>query len=462
MSRLFPVSRRTVLRGAGLSLAVPCLEAMSVGRAAVPAFPKRIVVFYTPGGTVIESWRPTGTETNFQMGPILSPLEPIKKQITVLDGLEIQAAREGYGHPHTRGMAGLLTGRPTTMGPYETCGGKSGFPTGPSVDQVIAAKIGGATRLPSLQVAVRWPTMFYGGARVSPTNIISYGPGGAPIPPETDPRAVWSRLFKDANTSPDQLASEHARSGAILDTVGASYRRLAARLPAADRQRLEEHATKVEEIRASIDSVMPAGAACHSDFGADLEGQFASASKVDVCDGCVEQSQDTLIPRTGKIMMDLVSSALACDLTRVVTIQWADLAANNSFPWLGLNDTHHGYQHDRGYQPDGIAKIDTWYATQFKYFLDQLAAYPEGAGTVLDNTVVFWCKEISHPNNHTHTEMPFVLGGGAGGSFRTGRWLKSSGASNSDLLVSFLNAFDIQVGTFGTPDYCKGPLAGLV
>jgi hypothetical protein len=267
-------------------------------------------------------------------------------------------------------------------------------------------------------------------------------------------------LFKDLSNSGSAVDAAKARRASILDTVKGYYTRLSQKVGLEDRMKLEAHVSKIRELELSLSAVTGMVAqACTNKFGTDLDGAFTSASKEDACDGCVEAPKDTLIPRTGKILMDLVAMAFACDLTRVATVQWMDVAANNSFPWLNLNDTHHGYQHDRGYQPDGITKIENCYAQQFRYFVDKLLELKEGDPPLLANTGVFWCKEIAHPNTHTHTDMPFVLAGNAAGAWKAGAWRKVPGASGNDLQLGFANAYGVDVKTFGKPEYCKGPLA---
>ncbi len=454
-----PLSRRHALKGAGVCIALPFLEAMLAPRRSYAAVPKRFIPFYSPGGTVYEQWRPTGSESSFSFGSILEPLTPLKSQLLIVDGLEIKVAQEGYGHPHTRGMAGVLTGQPTNEGPYETCGGKSGFANGPSIDQVIARAISTTTRYNSLYFAVRWPTYFYGGVRVAPTNVISYEAANKPIPPETDPIATFNRLF--GVTEPGMASPNRKLDASVLDAVVPEYERLAQRLSGSDKQRVEEHLAKIREVELSLAQLPVDGAVCNTALGASLSAPYASNSAEDRCDGCVEASNDSLIPKTGKAMIDILVLALSCDLTRVITFQWMDLAANNSFPWLGLDDTHHGYQHDRGYQPDGIAKIDRWYAEQFKYLLDSLAAVNDGGATLLDNSLAFWFKEISHPNTHSHVNMPFVLGGSAGGAVRPGRFVQYPNQSHNGLLISLLNAFGVPAAQFGKTEYSSGPLSGL-
>ncbi len=206
MTTLNRIDRRTLLRGAGrTALALPLLEAMLPRRANAAEPRKRFVVIYTPGGTVRDQWVPTGTEQNFTLSPILKPLNALKSKLTVLDGIDLKVTEQGYGHPHTRGMAALLTGMPTNQGNYETCGGKSGFASGVSIDQLIAAKISAGLKFRSLQLAVRWPSFFYGGASISPTNVLCYEGDNRPLPPATDPKNVWKTLFSDLSANADDV-----------------------------------------------------------------------------------------------------------------------------------------------------------------------------------------------------------------------------------------------------------------
>ena len=171
------------------------------------------------------------------------------------------------------------------------------------------------------------------------------------------------------------------------------------------------------------------------------------------------------IPQKGQIMTDLLVAALACDMTRVATMQWADSEAKFilNFAPLNLPDHHHAYQHEHGFQPDALFKIYQWYASNFAYLLQKLDAVKEADGsTLLDNTLVLWVTEIQKPDDHGQTNMPFVLAGKAQGQLRTGRWLKvKSGTPHNNLLVSVLNMFGGTDETFGDPKYCTGALTGL-
>ncbi len=456
-----PLSRRTVLRGlGGASLALPLLEAMSPARRgyAQVAAPKRFLVYFTPGGTVRENWLPQGTETAFEFGEILSPLTTIKDKVLIVDGLDLKVTVEGHGHPHSRGMGGVLTGQPLNEGPYETCAGTAGFADGPSLDQVLAERLKVGRKLSSLEVAVNWPTDRRDGGKAAPTNCINYAAANQGVPMSIDPKQVWDRLFKDYAQDPATGQAQTKRKLSILDAVGDEYRSLLPRLGKSDRLKLEEHLSRIQELERSANVAPPM-------TGAGCAGPTAPAPLVDASAGQVGEPGsntqynpilDAAMPAVGKTMMDLVSMAFACDLTAVATMQWCDSSGYNTFPWLGLNEGHHAYQHDHGYQPDALTKIYKWYAEQFAYMVRAL----DTAG-VLDETIVLWVTEISHPNSHDQSNMPFVLAGG-GGAIRTGRYAQYDHLPHNDLLAAIANLFGMGTAKFGKEQYCNGPLSGLV
>jgi hypothetical protein len=461
------ISRRTLLRGAGgVAIGLPLLDAMSAPRRAAGAAaapPRRFLVFFKPGGTVMENWRPQGTETNFTLGAIQQPILPFKDRLVVLDGLNLEITSIGEGHPHSKGMGGVLTGRELPPGAYETCQGKAGFPAGPSVDQVIADKIGQGTKFRSLEVAVNWPTDQRDGGKAAPTNCISFTGPGQPVPPSIDPKAVFDRLFADVGADAQKLAVERARSKSILDAVMAEYQSLAPRVGRADRIKLDEHLSRIRDIEKSLTAganettgacVKPTPPAPLGDPDAGREGLPGENDQKN-------PSLDARMPELGKAMTDLLVMALACDLTRVGTMQWVDSQAYNTFPFLQLFDGHHAYQHDHGYQPEALTVIDTWYMTQFAYLLQRLTDVKENGTSLLDNTAVLYTSEIQVPNSHEQFDMPFILAGGTGGAIRTGRYLKYGGVPHNNLLVSLLNAFGITDTSFGNPKFCTGPLPGL-
>jgi len=436
-----------MLRGAGsVAIALPWLEAMTPEQpalaAAAPA--KRFVGIYTPGGTVLSNWRPTGTEEAFTLSPILQPLGAVQDRVLVVDGIDMKCAA---GEQNQAGLIALLTGTAQQGAPLN-------FANGPSVDQVLASRLSQGLRLPSLELAVRWGTGKAHG-KVSPIDILSFAdtPSFAPIAPRLDPVLVWQELFGSAQTVlPDQLWNK-----SILDAVLARYSALAKRLGAADRARLEEHANRIRELERDVTEV----AACQAPPLVDtadydpLEG-LNSGDTGEVKD----PATDAAIPKVGKLMLDMLVMALACDITAVATLMWSDTEAKHTFPWLGLDQHLSFYMNDGGYHPEECTTIFTWYHTQHAYLLQQLAQTASRSGTLLDETVVFFGSHIQNPATHEKNNMPFLLAGGGGG-LRTNRWLKTNGASHNDLLVSLLNLCGEPRATFGTPQFCTGPLGGL-
>jgi hypothetical protein len=459
------LSRRSVIRGAGsIAIALPWLEAMGWGRraqAAPVAGPaRRFLGVFQPGGTVRAKYTPTGSETAFTMGPILAPLQPLQSRLLLIDGLDMKSA---IGEQHQAGIVALLTGTPQRNG-------GSGYAAGPSIDQVIATRISaGKKPRGSLQLAVRWATGRAKG-QLHPMNALNFEDNSTfnPIPPRLDPVQIFDSLFGTVAPGPGAggaVDTRTARRKSILDYVDKRYAALSARLGAGDRQKIDQHLTKIREMEASL--AMPTGGGSPAPAGA-----CKAPAKVDTSDynprsglnsddtgSIVDSKTDAAIPKVGKYMMDMLVTALACDMTAVATLQWCDTEAKHTFPWLGLKDHHHFYQHDGGFKPLECEKIDTWYSQQHLYLLQQLDAVDMGGHSLLDESVVFFGSEIQDPPSHGKTNMPFVLAGGGG--MKTGRWLRYQSLSHNNLLVSILNLFGDPRQTFGDAKYCTGPLPNI-
>jgi hypothetical protein len=448
-----PLSRRLVLRGAGtIAIALPWLEAGGPPRARAAGAPaSRFVTVYTPGGTVLDKWRPTGSETDFTPGPILAPLAPVQSKLLVLDGIDMKS---GIGEQHQAGIVGWLTGTPQSAT-------RRDYADGPSIDQVIANRISrGKKAKASIQMAVRWAT---GNAKgmLSPMNVANYEDNARfnPIPPRLDPQEIWTDLFGSPVGNEGALRLERKKS--ILDFVDRRYAALAARLGAADKARIEQHLTKLREVEQGLAKLPPGGGAClKAPARVDTRGYDPRAGFMSSTDtGAV--TSDAIIPKVGRFLTDMLVMALACDLTAVASLQWSDTEAKHTFPWLDLPEHHHFYQHDGGFRPAECEKIYTWYSQQHAYLLQQMDAVDMGGHTLLDESVVFFGSEIQDPPSHNRVNVPFLLAGGGGG-LRGGRWVKYRNPSHNDLLVSILNLFGDTRQTFGDPKFCTGPLPGLV
>ncbi|WP_437973951.1 DUF1552 domain-containing protein [Sorangium sp. So ce295] len=453
----FRLSRRAVLRGAGaIAVALPWLEIMGPERPAhaQPAPARRFLAVYTPGGTLIDRWRPTGTETSFTLGPILAPLAPVQDRLLVVDGLDMKSAR---GEQHQCGIIAWLTGtdQMTTS---------AGYARGPSIDQVIASRISaGQKAKASVQLAVRWGTGKSHG-RMSPMNIANFEDTAphSPIQPRLDPVEIFTELFGtlDPGASND-AALRLARKRSILDYLDRRYTTLSARLGAADKQKLEEHLTKIREIEQGLGSTPATTSACRAPMRVDTSDYDPSAG-LDADDPgvIVDSATDAAIPKVGKLMTDMLVMALACDITAVGTLQWSDTEAKYTLPWLNLTEHHHFYQEMGGFRPVECELIYTWYSAQHLYLLQEMDKVDMGGHSLLDESVVFFGSEIADPPTHAKKDMPFLLAGGGGG-LRTGRWVRYPNLPHNDLLVSILNLFGDTRTTFGSREHCTGPLTNL-
>ena len=444
----FCLSRRALLRGAGsIAIALPWLEAMTPERPAraAAAAAKRFLAVFTPGGTVLDNWRLSGSETSFTLSPILQPLAPVQNRVLFLDGVDMICAA---GEQNQAGLIGWLTGT-------SQLGAVNDFAQGPSIDQTLVKSLSAGKRLPSLEQAVRWGTGKAHGLPC-PIDIANFADDGSfsPIAPRIDPPTIWQDLFGSVQGGSDAQRWEKS----ILDHVDRRYTKLSARLGRADRQRLEQHLDSLRQLErevAAIAGCTPPVLVDTSDYDA-FEGLNSSDSG-----SVVDVETDAAIPKVGKLMMDMLVMALACDITAVGTLMWSDTEAKHTFPWLGLNQHLHCYMNDCGYQPEPLTKIFNWYATQHAYLIDRLANVQASAGTsLLDETIVFFGSQIQNPATHVKTDMPFLLAGNGGG-LRTGRWLRKAHESHNNLLVSLSGLCGNSVKTFGGAEFCTGSMEGL-
>ncbi len=428
------LSRRTLLRTtAAAALALPWLEAFGQ-----PAIPKRLVLFFTPNGTVYPRWAATQSAAGLQLSPILAPLEAHKSKLLVLGNLDVKSAEFGPGDGHGKGIGHLWTG--TEMWGNDAPG-SVWWAGGPSVDQVAADAIGLTTPLRSLELGVQVQA-----ARV--WDRMSYRGRAQPLPPELDPRVAFDRLFAAVDPDAQAAARRRARRKSILDGVLGEMKAMQPKVSGNDRARLDSHFTSLRELERRIEASATAAPSCVRP----------------PAPGPLNLVDPALFEQLGRAQMDLLAMAIACDLTRVASLQYSSATSAVIFGWLGCTEDHHELSHradDDLPAQKQLERIHNWYAAQFAYLLGRLDALDETTGSVLDHSLVVWGNELGKGNTHSHTQVPFVLAGGAGGVLRTGRFVDAQGAAHNDLLVSVLNAVGVPATTFGNPAYCSGPLPGL-
>jgi len=437
------ISRRSLLHGAGGAVVgLPLLAGMA--RAA--PVPRRFVVMFSPNGTIFENWIPKGGETNFTLSPILAPLEPHRKDIVVISGVDQQQGGGGAGH--VRGMGCMLTGVPVNTG--GTWEGNGSWAGGISVDQEIAKNIGAGTKFRSLELGVGVGLGPPGNTPTSVWTRMSYLGSNAPLPPENSPYQAFARIFAQLGDDPTGALRIRAQRRTILDGMKSEYASLAAKLGGDDRARVEAHLQAIRDIEQALDRDPGGGTSC----------------KKPVQGAAIDFLKNDNYGAVGRLQTDLMVMAMACDLTRVASLQWSHSVGETRFSWLGINEGHHEISHKGDSDAtarDQLTKINRWYAEQLAYLITKLKEMPEEGGTMLDHTVILWCNELGKGNAHSGLKAPYVLAGRAGGKLRTGRFLAMSGTvPHNNLLVSLLNAMDIPATRFGKPEWCTGPLPGLV
>jgi hypothetical protein len=400
------LSRRTVLRGLGATMALPMLDAMTPALArANGTRPVRLAFTYIPNGVTLADWTPKGMGGEYELSRILKPLEPFREDMLVLSGLAAENAKalgDGPGD-HARAGAAFLTG----VHPRKTAG--ADIQNGISADQIAAQVVGKDTRLPSLELGCeesRTVGNCDSGYSCAYTNSISWRTATTPMPPETNPRSAFERLFgiEDVALTPEERARRAQRRKSILDLVGERTRALVSTLGPSDRRKMDEYQYAIREIERQLER-------------AEQDG-------IVVPDG-VEKPFG--IPPTFaeyvKLMFDLQVVAFQADVTRVATMMIGREGSLQTYPEIGVPDSHHPLTHHRG-QPDfvdKVSKINTFHAELFAHFIAKLKTTPDVDGTLLDNTMVVYGSAISDGDKHTHEDLPVLLVGRGAGRVKPGR-----------------------------------------
>ncbi|MBH25604.1 MAG: transcriptional initiation protein Tat [Myxococcales bacterium] len=439
MSR-WRLSRRAFLGGAGAAIALPFLEAMLPTRALADAaeVPRRFLAFYVPNGIHMPAWTPNEAGRDFGLTPILEPLANVRDHINVISGLANRPARPDGAGVHAAGTSSFLTAAHA----FKTEG--ANISVGVSMDQIAAAAVGGATRFPSLQLGIEGGGNAGGcdsGYSCAYSRNISWASESTPLPKIVSPQLAFDRLFQgfDAQASAAERAKRKRYRTSVLDYARADAQRLKTRLGQTDRRKLDEYMTGVRE----------------------LEVQVQQAEDGPSCGVPDRPEADFDFPAHVEMMNELMVLAFQCDLTRIITFMLGNAGSGRSYGFLGVPGAHHEISHHQN-NPDNFARlqtIDTWEVAQLAYLLERMANTPEGEGSMLDNTLVFFSSEIEDGNSHSHFNLPIVLAGGGGGVIETGRHLVyEEDEPIANLFVSILQNLNVPATSFGDS---TGPLAGL-
>ena len=502
------VSRRRFLRDIGVSAAaVPFvygLESLYHKADAQTVPKKRLIVMYSPNGMLYGNWRLPMAGADIDLvanagaalagaNQLLSPLQKNASKLLILDRLSNIGARQQYqdgsaaaiaggadsiNHPggHQKGLGNLLTGQ-TLVGGNNSVG-NAGLGNGISLDQVLAKKFANKTKFPSLEIGVQTNedlTDRYVDKR------ISYDGPAKPRAPVTNPFVLFRNVFGTGmpGGTADTMRADMDKS--VLDSALADFTRLQPKLSKGDQTLLQQHADSIRKIESQLTTT----------FMVDC-GKIApptTPAGVDPADDNATHKWAMTLsnyPMVGSMNMNIMVQAVACGLTNIVTFFWANSENDMTFPWLNIAKGHHGMSHAR--DPD-LVKVDQWYATQFGAMIDAFQAIPESGagGTMLDNSLLWWSNCLSDGSSHHSDNMPFTLAGSNGGYFRQGRAIRFNDVytadpiqdnkappagkpdlSNSDLLTSILNSFEVATDpgvapstSFGRKDFCRGPLPNV-
>jgi hypothetical protein len=437
------ISRRSMLRAAGVCVGLPWLESLTGwtrGADGGPAAPRRLAYLYVPNGVNVAQWQTTGKDVAYELSPTLAPLAPHRSELTVIHGLNHEHATPGPdgGGDHSRATAVYLTG----VRPKKT--GGSDIRNGISIDQVIAQRIGRHTRLPSLELSTdgaRLTGRCDSGYSCAYQFNLSWASPTRPVPAEQNPRAAFERLFGAAGSGDASPEARRQRQQSVLDFVLEDVRSLSREIPAADQRRLDEYLSAVRDVERRIELAERLPLAL-PDYEAPV--------------GIPESYQEHI-----RAMFDLMVLAFQSDATRMITFTLANDGSNRAFPEIGIPEAHHQLSHHRG-NPDNltkIARIDRYYVEQFAWFLDRLRSIPEGEGTLLDSSMVLYGGCISEGNQHLHSNLPLVLAGRGGGTLRPGRRLEVPDPTPMcNLHVALAERMGVRLGQFGDSD---GSLQGI-
>ena len=403
------LSRRSFLRGLGVSLALPGFE--SLAKVEPKSIPLRMGFAYVPNGVIMENWRPKRLGNEFAFPSALKPLEKTKRDFQILSGLDHTKANANGdgGGDHARASATFLTGCQAR----KTAG--KDIRIGVSVDQGAAESIGKKTKLPSLELscdAARGSGKCDSGYSCAYQYNLSWKNESVPVPAESNPRLAFERLFGQSQLGVDRKAVQRrvAQDKSVLDFVLEDAKRMSGRLGYDDKEKLEEYLDSVREVESRI-----SGSLRKQDDFSNLERP----------EGIPDRYRDHI-----RTMFDLMALAYRSDLTRISTFLLAHDGSNRSFREIGVPEGHHSLSHHREdpVKMRKLSNIDRFYCEQFAYFVTKLAGFKESDGSrLLDHCMVVYGSGISDGNRHRHVDLPVLLAGGKAHGLKTGRHHDFSG-----------------------------------
>ncbi len=423
------ISRRTVLKGLGTTLALPFLDAMmpaltAYGKSAAKA-PTRFGAIYIPNGVIPGKFFPEATGANFEFSPTLQPLEPFRDHVTVVSGFD-SVPPPPPGERQYNNHADASTRFLTDTTPSHI------LRAGVSVDQVLAHAWADETSLPSIELAlesVDSGTSCDFGRSCVYTGTISWAGATSPLPMEVSPSAAFERLFGDsANTDPAARRARMQQKGSILDSLMSEVTGLQKKVGTADRAKISGYLESVRDVEKRIQKAI--------EHAADVPTVGRPA-------GIPEAFADH-----AKLMFDIQVLAYQGDVTRVSTFMIGREFSGRTYPEIGVPDAHHPISHHQRdpIRMDKLSKINNYHATLFAYYVDKLKNTPDGDGSLLDHSMIMYGAGMSEGNGHVPLNLPIVLVGGASGQLKGNRHVKApQGTPLANLHLSLMNKLGVNV-----------------
>jgi hypothetical protein len=425
------LSRRTLLRGVGVSLGLPLLDSMVPAQTPLnktaATSKSRLSCIYVPHGATMDKWTPAAEGKGFEFTEILAPLDKFRDRVSIVSNLAHPAAGgvgSDAGADHARSAAVFLSGVHPEQGSIRV---------GTTIDQIAAQRIGQDTPLPSIELSIEEVALSCGsGYACAYSNTISWKTPTIPLPMENNPQVVFEKLFGDGSNNADRLARKQ-QSRSLLDSVMDQVASLQRELTASDRTKLGEYLDDVREIERRIQKA---------------ENQIPADLKLPEAPVGVPESFDEHF----KIMFDLQVLAFRAEITRVATLMYARDTSGAVYPQSGIRDGFHVASHHSNNRAnmDKFALINKYHVEMLAYFLDKLKSTPDGDGNLLDHSMILYGSSMSNGNQHDHDPLPVVLAGGASGQLNGGHHMTyAPHTPMSNLLLSMLDKLGIQVDKHG-------------
>ena len=438
-----PLSRRTLLRGMGVGVALPLLDVMApkttfASPVTLTSIPKRMGWVYIPQGAYMPNWMPTTEGENFELTPSLAPMAEHRKEMIVFGGLTCDKGRANGdgGGDHARAGGAFLTGAQ----PKKTAG--ANFRAGQSADQVAALRVGDRTRLPSLEIAIE---AYKGSGNCDSgyscvyEHTLAWRNETSPLPTEVNPKLVFDRLFSE-NSNDQVTQTRRELRTSVLDLVLEDARGLHRSLGGADKQKMDQYLTGVREV----------------------EQRLVRAEKLSPVTLPDDVSRPAGVPADLtehiRLMCDLMVLAFQTDVTRISTFMFAREGSEQKYRMVGVNEGHHAISHhqNKPENTDRLTAISVYHMQQFAYLVSKLKSVKEGDGTLLDNCMIAYGSAISDPNKHNHHDLPIIMAGNGGGTIKSGRFVRYPDETPLN------NLWLAMLERFGTPSQRLGDSTGVL